>query len=416
MVSTLPDVPTRWQGHRLRHPPARFRKLAGLLSLHVRDDDPDVIALRGGLMRGDPVADAFVTWAAEQPSGRGRQVFERVVEHGLEAVPDAPECLVRWFAPLQCEPRWLNPDALRLACRTAHRVGSAGGTILSAMALMGGYRSSAAVKPLAMTGALDRMVVRRIGETSRFVLDVYGSETLPRFSSGFKSACRVRLMHAMVRRSLTRRADWDTRAWGVPINQSDMAGTNLEFSATYLTGLTLLGFRFTRDERQAIMHLWRYVSGIMGVDDALLAKDYRQGLRQMYIHALTNPTADEDSRALARALHELPMRFARSPAERVLARVQMRYHTAVSRFTIGDQTADDIGLPRAPLYPLLVLLSAGRFGVETLRRHVPGATALAARRGRTIQQRATSELLGARPVEFIPYADRSPAHAAAGAT
>ena len=66
----------------------------------------------------------------------------------------------------------------------------------------GGLSGGAAVKPLAMTGALDAMVVRRIAETSRFVMDVYASETLPRFSAGFKSACRVRLMHAMVRSSL----------------------------------------------------------------------------------------------------------------------------------------------------------------------------------------------------------------------
>ena len=131
--------------------------------------------------------------------------------------------------------------------------GPAGGDILSAMALMGGYRSSAAVKPLAMTGALDKMVVRRIAETSRFVMDVYESPSMDRFSRGFRSACRVRLMHSMVRRSLARRADWDARAWGTPINQSDMAGTHLEFSAIFITGLTALGFRFTKAERDAVI-------------------------------------------------------------------------------------------------------------------------------------------------------------------
>ena len=69
---------------------------------------------------------------------------------------------------------------------------------------MGGYRSQAAVKPLAMTGALERMVVRRIAETSRFVLDVTGSETLPRASEGWKSTARVRLMHAIAKALLVR--------------------------------------------------------------------------------------------------------------------------------------------------------------------------------------------------------------------
>lgn len=411
MTTSLPPIPSRWQGHRLSHPSKRYRIMAKVLGVRVRERDPDVLRIRDGLMRGDPVADQFVAWAADQHPGRGRAMFDRAVGEGLAAVADAPECLVRWLAPLETEPPWLDHDALRLACRTARRVGNAGGTILSAMALMGGYRSSAAVKPLAMTGALDRMVVRRIAETSRFVQDVYESDTLPRFSPGFESVCRVRLMHASVRRALASRADWDTPAWGVPINQADMAGTHLEFSAIYLTGLSALGFRFTRDERDAIMHFWRYVSVVMGADDEILAHDYRAGLRQMYIQALTNPTADDDSRALAKALHELPVRFARNSVEKALARFQTRYLTAVTRFTVGDEAADDIGLPKAPLYPLLALASAGRFGLETARIHVPGATALAERYGLAAQRRVISTLVGSEAVQYVPYADRTPPRA-----
>jgi hypothetical protein len=314
---------------------------------------------------------------------------------------------VRWFAPLEREPAWLDRDALRLACRTGFRVGAAGGTVLSATALMGGYRSSAAVKPLAMTGALDRMVVRRIAETSRFFLDVLESDTLPRYSAGFKSACRVRLMHALVRHSLARRAEWDTRAWGVPINQTDMSATQLEFSAIYLGGLTLLGYRFTPDETDAVMHLWRYVGVVMGVDDAICAHDYRAGVRHLLIHAVTTPPADEDSRALAAALHELPARFARNPAERLLAPIVMRYRTAVSRLTLGDEAVDDIGLPPAPWYPLLLLLGAGRFCAETLRLLIPGATERAFRRGHALNREVVEALVGAERVRYIPYAERA---------
>ena len=399
------SVPTRWRGERLAHPPKRFRRLARLLDIQIREDDPDVLRLRDGLMQGDPVADAYVEWATRNPK-LGRVLFERAVEGGLAAVPDAPEPLVRWFEPLERPPAWLDRDALRLGCRTAWRCGPSGGVILSAMALMGGYRSSAAVKPLAMTGALDKMVVRRIAETSRFVLDVFESETLDRFSAGFESACRVRLMHAMVRRALARRDDWDTEAWGVPINQADTAATQLEFSAIYLSGLTLLGFRFTKEERDAVMHLWRYVGVVMGADDAILAHDYRAGLRQMFIHGLTNPHADEDSRALAKALHELPVRFARNLREKLLAQIETRYRTAVSRFTLGDEAADDIGLPQARWYPALAPLAAGRFAVETLRRRIPGATAFAEKRGLELQRQIIHELVGQEKVRYIPYGDR----------
>ncbi|MCA9636920.1 MAG: DUF2236 domain-containing protein [Myxococcales bacterium] len=412
MRSPSPQAPGRWRAERLVSPPPRGRLIARVLGVHVRVDDPDVIRLREGLVRVDPVADEFVAWSAGEPQGRGRRLFEAAVEGGLAAVPDAPECLVRWFEPLERAPAWLDREALRLACRTSWRTGTDTGLVLSATALMGGYRSSAAVKPLAMTGALDRMVVRRIAETSRFVLDVLESDTLERRSAGFKSACRVRLMHALVRRSLTRRADWDWESWGAPINQTDMAATQLEFSAIYLFGLMVLGYRFTAEERDAIMHLWRYVGVVMGVDDAIMAHTYAEGRRHMYIHAMTNPPADEDSRALARALHELPLRLAETPEARAYARLQMRYRTAVSRLTLGDEAVDDIGLPAEPLYPLVALQSVARFGLETLRRRLPLATERAVQTGRALQRGVIAGLVGDAAVRYVPYAERSAASSA----
>ncbi len=407
-MTSISRVPSRWHGERLAHPPARVRHFARLLGIRVGVDDPDVVRLRDGLLRGDPVADAFVTWSEGQPKGRGRALFDRVVEGGLAAVPEAPPCLERWFEPLEHEPDWLDHKSLELACRTSWRVGTDGGLILSATALMGGYRSSAAVKPLSMTGALDQLVVRRIAETSRFVLDILESNTMHRRSPGFASACRVRLMHAMVRRALLRRESWDTKAWGLPINQTDMAATQLEFSAIFLSGLTMLGYRFTEEERDAVMHLWRYVGVVMGVDDRIMAHDYRTGLRQMYIHWLTNPQADADSRKLARALHELPQRLAETDDERIFARFQMRYRNAVTRLTLGSDTADEIGLPPEPLYPLVGLVSLARFGLETLRRRLPGATAAAVQHGRALQRGIIAQLVGERPVRYIPYSERVP--------
>lgn len=403
-MTTSTPVPSRWRGERLEGGPSRYRAIGRFLGITIRPDDPDVLALRDGLTRGDPVADAFVEWVMADRSARA--LFDQAVEHGLASVEDPPPALVRWFEPLETEPEWLDRERLRLGCRVMRRGGSSSGTVLSAMALMGGYRSSAAVKPLAMTGALDEMVVRRIAETSRFVLDVIESDGMGRSTAGFKSACRVRLMHAMVRRSLARRDDWDSAAWGTPINQTDTAATQLEFSAVYLSGMTALGFRFTREERDAVMHLWRYVGVLMGADDELLAHDYRQGLRQMLIHGLTNPHADADSRALAKALHELPERVAETPAQRVLARAIMRYRVCVSRLTLGDEAVDDIGLPKAPEHRLLWLLSAARFGAETLRQRLPGATALAEKHGLALQRRVITDLVGAEKVRYVPYADR----------
>ncbi len=118
------------------------------------------------------------------------------------------------------------------------------------------------------------MAPRRVAETSHFVEAVYASRTLERDSEGFKSAIRVRIMHAFVRHKLLR-SGWDTGRWGVPINQADMAGTVLSFSVTYLIGLRMLGFVIQRRDREALVHFWRYTGRLLGVSDALLAATER---------------------------------------------------------------------------------------------------------------------------------------------
>jgi hypothetical protein len=186
-----------------------------------------------------------------------------------------------------------------------------------------------------------------------------------------------------------------------------MAATHLEFSAVYLHGLRFLGFRFTRYELDAQMQFWRYVSYLMGIDDALLARDFDEGVRHMYIHSCTNPYADDDSRALAAALHGVLRKQARTPAQRFGAELATRIHTGVSRLTLGGEAVDDIGLPPAPWYPLLLLVSAGVFATETARRRIPGATPLAERLGRRSQERAVAELLAGEKASYVPYGERA---------
>ncbi len=396
-------TPTRWQAERLERHAEHARGLRSWLAAPIRVNDADVERLREGLTRGDPLADAFVRWAEERPPGQARRCFDEVVEHGLHDDCEGP--LRAWFESL-APPPWLDPDLLRLGAHVSRRPGLTGVDVLISTALMGGYRSQAAVKPLAVTGALDAMVVRRIGETSRFVLDVFESDGMAPSSAGFKSACRVRLTHALVRRNLQRRPDWDHATWGVPINQSDMAGTLLEFSIAYLLGLMMLGFRFRPRERDAVMHLWRYVGHVMGVDDDLVPRNFGEGLRQLEIQTLTNPHADADSRALARALHQLPSRMATSNPEWVRALALQRYRTAVSRFTLGAEVADDIGLPAAPLHRLLLGVGVARFGCETIRRVLPGSDARVARRGLSRQRSMVERMIGSERLDYAPYGSR----------
>ena len=100
-------------------------------------------------------------------------------------------------------------------------------------------------------------------------MDVTTPGGMERDQEGFKSAVRVRLMHSQVRAMLLQSDKWNM-AWGHPLNQWDSMATILEFSVIFLTGLRSLGFIFSKKEREAVVHLWRYVGYLMGVEERIL--------------------------------------------------------------------------------------------------------------------------------------------------
>lgn len=68
--------------------------------------------------------------------------------------------------------------------------------VLSCVSLMDGYRSAAANKPIAFTGQLEYMALRRLAETTKFGYDVTRTRAMVQGAPGFNAALKVRMMHA----------------------------------------------------------------------------------------------------------------------------------------------------------------------------------------------------------------------------
>ena len=328
-------------------------------------------------LRGDPLADDVVAAIARDPRV-GEQV-DRALADGMARVPDAAPEVRELFAALDATPPWVDPVTANLGALTYQRIGSAGMFILSAWSLMNGYHSAPAVKPLAFTKQLDARAPRRLAETGRFVTEVSQVDGMARFAPGFAIAVRVRLMHAWVRRMLASSGRWDEKAWGVPINQADMLGTIMEFSLLVLSGARRMGFLFSRRESEAVMHLWRWVGHVSGVDPWLLEHltTEAHGVRLAEMVHVVQPGPDADSRALAAALRRVPEQLARSPHEQRLAKWVVKYHDGLTRAFNGDAVADDLGIPnkawKYAIYPTRAIVTP----IERVRRIVPGATRLA---------------------------------------
>lgn len=364
----LPDSRLTWKTHLLKY---LLRTRTEPYPTQAQLDE-----FIGFLSKGDPLADGVVAMFKEVGHKKGRELVDRAANLGIDNVPDAPPALRAFFEQVEYVPLWVDVERMNRGCDVHRRVGAAAELVLRNVSLMGGYVASAATKPLAFTAQLDKATSRRLVETGKYWADVTTRDNLLPFTDGWRTSIHVRLMHAQVRGMLTQSPRWDHEAWGLPINQADTVATNLLFSYIYLHALRALGFRFTRDERESVIHLWRYAGYLMGVDDKLLPADEDDAARVAFLNYLTLAEPDEDSRRLAQSL----MNASNTLAEQApwlpswAKRMEYGFRGSYSRLMLGKKTADYLGLPDTPMKFAVLGTVPLVFGLETLRRSVPGAT------------------------------------------
>src|SRR5438270_666288 len=116
-------------------------------------------------------------------------------------------------------------------------------------------------------------------ETARFWIDDSEPGGLEPGGAGRATAMRVRIMHVFLRRRLLAHPDWDLAAWGVPISQSDALITLMSSSLTPGLAMHLMGYRTSIREIEAMMHYWRYIGHLLGVQPRWYPETVKQGLQ-----------------------------------------------------------------------------------------------------------------------------------------
>jgi hypothetical protein len=312
----------------------------------------------------DPLAEAVMDEFARMPESEWRALLDRALAQGIEAVPQAPEALRALFRQLESVPFWVDRDRCNLGGATFLRC-RLGFAVLALLALPIIYSWPAGNKPLALSGQLVHRASQRLKDTTRYVFAVCQPDGLSRFSDGFGMTVRVRLIHAQVRRLLLDSGQWRSEAWGAPINQCHLAGTNLMFSVGVLDGLTRLGYRFERVEREALIHLWRYAGYLLGVEHELLTADEFEGHRLLDLMFAFEPQPDDDSRALVDALMQTSFQYVRNFKAGRLCSVNLCY--GISRSLIGDEQAAALGFPKTAWKLLVPAIRPATWLVETAR-------------------------------------------------
>lgn len=352
--------------------------------------------------RIDEPAARLVEVMEELPGGKGWAMFQRALSEGIDAVPGAPEAYRAFFAQVEDVPPWVDWMDLDRAGEVLFRAGPLGGMALGAGALVQGYLSPAGNKPLVFAGRLEEQAARRLNETSGFVRAVCLPGGMRRGAEGFQTTLKVRVMHAKVQRLILRSGRWDERRWGAPINQRDIVGTMLLFSAFTLRCLLQLGVSITPDDAERYHQLWRYVTLLIGGDPALVPASFYDEVRLGELIQMTEGDPDDDSRALVKALLNSPLTAANSPIEIRRARLQHDLGTGLVRSFHGEETAEKLGLPRTPWRHAAAVLRGITTASEVVRQRSPAVHRAMVANGRRYWDRVIEIGLAGATAEFRP--------------
>ncbi|TCM62758.1 uncharacterized protein DUF2236 [Acinetobacter calcoaceticus] len=200
-------------------------------------------------------------------------------------------------------------------------------------------------------------------------MSITEANAFSRFNEGFTSTIYVRFIHAMVRYHLHHDEQWDEKRWGCPINQFDLALTNIAFSETVLLGIRGLGIFPNRAESNSFLHFWRYVAWLMGVDEQWCIEHESEGIRLLYWLQFAHPAADQSSIALATSLSMEPFERQYLHFRPLQQKLAYREHLDITQFFIGRKGMQRLGLPHRSVawfayYLILrnsILYSSARF-------------------------------------------------------
>ncbi len=265
MTITSP-VPSRFRSGEERG--ARIGRPLKLFG-HVRTVDEDLMTLIGQRFteRDELGADLAKAFRANGADRVTMPQFTQALALGIASLENPPPALRAFFEVVETVPTWVNFDLVNEGARVYRRFGRNAADVLTQLSLIGGYRFGGPTDLLVATGGLTGPSARRrLGETQKWGIAVSEPDAMRRNGQGYQLTVHVRLMHALVNQRFESSAEWDCRTWGLPINQTDQAATLGLFNGALLLGVRALGVRVTHADSLAVMHLWKYIGWLIGVN------------------------------------------------------------------------------------------------------------------------------------------------------
>lgn len=283
---------------------------------------------------GDPAADELAKQLIQKMN---RQQLQELLNFDTQNI-SIPKEYNDFLADMKIAPVWYSQHQMLASVGFFKKYTREIMAILGAYSLPYCYAAADGARVLYLSEKIRKNQEKRLFETASFVVGLFQDHAFSKNGAACDLILKTRLRHALVRH-FTLKGEWNND-WGLPVNQEDMAGTNLAFSLIVLKGLEKFGLDLSLDEKNAWLHAWKYIGYLLGIDETLLTDDLREAYHLERIIARRQLKSSEHGRELTRALvNHLKGSI---PDKKIAAMVESQM-----RLLMGDPLADILGLSKS---------------------------------------------------------------------
>ncbi len=273
----------------------------------------------------DPFAESIIKEVvADNDFGALHNLFKQLDYNSeLSSDNNLPKVVIDYFNAELTLPAWADTEKINIAQKVFATYCPEISLLLNFKSLPLCYACKNGAKVLAATSRLSESgkntskMMRRLLETAQMVINVMSPGGLSPTGKGIVTVKKIRLYHASIRFFLLNEKynpkGWNEEELGLPINQEEMAGTLMSFSALILDGLDQLGVELTDAEKDAYLHCWNIVGHFIGLSPELYPANYKEGWELGIAIIKRNQSEGEDGKFLTQSLLDFSKHFFNTP-------------------------------------------------------------------------------------------------------
>ncbi|MEJ6978956.1 oxygenase MpaB family protein [Pedobacter sp. P351] len=222
-------------------------------------------------LKGDPAAEIFIRHCFSNADSRlffYTWLKQLDQNSGLNQLP-ADYRQISFIQNCMVLPAWADEKLMRKGSSFFIRHAEKVMQLLGLLSLPYCYAAADGAMVLYLSQKLTNDAGKRLSDTADFIWNVMAPDAFHEDGKGFANILKIRLTHALARYYTLESGQWNNDL-GFPVNQEDMAGTNLSFSLIVVRGLRKLGLSISYEDQLSFLHLWNVIGFLLGLDEDLI--------------------------------------------------------------------------------------------------------------------------------------------------